>query len=231
MVAMGCLLAPGCSDRATDRPATATTEEPGMTTPKDRRTKPQAEQDGGGITSRYHVVRQAYSGATRVLHVRLASGIYRFELVPQEIAAGFAAARDQDGFFLQRIEARFPSTHVAPGMPAYAAAITALGEDADGGGATTQQPKAPPPRDAPPLDLDGPRAPMDVGTATMLPDGTLHLQLRSETAQGIAEALLVIAPGDKRYAGMVKHLGGIKPGGSCAIPPFDEPTIDPDTVR
>jgi hypothetical protein len=52
-------------------------------------------------------------------------------------------------------------------------------------------------------------------------DGVLEMSLRTESADGmIGEALLVIRPDDPRYAQMVKHLGGLKPGEGCAIPPF-----------
>jgi hypothetical protein len=103
------------------------------------------------------------------------------------------------------------------------------------GDASATNPKAPPPREAPPLDLDAPNShrppPHDVGTAQMLEDGTLSLRLRTETADGtIGEALMIVAPGDARYAGMVTHLGGMKTGESRSIPPFVEPQIDPDSV-
>jgi hypothetical protein len=62
-------------------------------------------------------------------------------------------------------------------------------------------------------------------------DGTLRLQLRTETATGlIGEMLMVVPPGDPRYAGMVQHLSGIQPGQARAIPPFPEPEIDPNSV-
>ena len=55
----------------------------------------------------------------------------------------------------------------------------------------------------------------------MQEDGTLELSLRTETEDGmIGEAFLVIPPNDPRYSSMVAHLGGIKPGEGCAIPPF-----------
>ncbi len=55
--------------------------------------------------------------------------------------------------------------------------------------------------------------PAQVGSAYMQPNGTLEMSLRTETQDGtIGEAFLVIPKGDPRYADMVKHLGGIKPG-------------------
>ena len=61
----------------------------------------------------------------------------------------------------------------------------------------------------------------NVGSAYMEEDGTLEMRLRTETNDGtIGEALLVIPPGDPRYASMVKHLDGIKPGEGRSIKPF-----------
>jgi hypothetical protein len=90
--------------------------------------------------------------------------------------------------------------------------------------ANTQDPLA----DLPPAD--DPDMPASVGSAEMDDDGTLRMQLRTETADGmIGEMMMVVKPDDKRYAGFVKHLG-IKPGEACAIPPFPEPEIDPKSV-
>ena len=78
--------------------------------------------------------------------------------------------------------------------------------------------------DPTPANADRPPArpaPENVGSAFMKPDGTLELSLRTETPDGtIGEALLVVAKDDPRYAGMVKHLGGIRPGEGRTIPPF-----------
>jgi hypothetical protein len=60
-----------------------------------------------------------------------------------------------------------------------------------------------------------------VGTATCLPDGTLHLMLRARGPRGeLGEALKVCRPTDADYKSMVKHLGGIRPGELKRIPPF-----------
>jgi len=66
------------------------------------------------------------------------------------------------------------------------------------------------------------RKPADnVGSAYMDPNGTLEMRLRTETDDGtIGEAYLVIPPADPRYAAMVKHLDGIKPGEGRTIKPF-----------
>ena len=81
-------------------------------------------------------------------------------------------------------------------------------------------PASPPNADRPPARPE----PENVGSAYMQPDGTLEMSLRTETQDGtIGEALLVVAKDDPRYADMVKHLGGIKPGEGRAIPPFPAP--------
>jgi hypothetical protein len=89
--------------------------------------------------------------------------------------------------------------------------------------------KPPPPREALP-DPDG-DLPQDVGMAEMDKGGTLHLHLRTVAEDGtIGEALLIVGPKDRRYAGMVAHLPGIKPGLARPIPPFPEPVVDPDSI-
>ncbi len=89
--------------------------------------------------------------------------------------------------------------------------------------------KAPPPRETlPDPDSDEPQ---DVGVAQMQSDGTLHLHLRTVAKDGtIGEAMMIVPPKDPKYAGMVAHLSGIKPGQAKAIPPFPEPVIDPDSI-
>lgn len=73
--------------------------------------------------------------------------------------------------------------------------------------------------------------PESVGIATMDPDGTLRLQLRTVTADGIVgEMLQIVPPGDPRHEGYLAHLGGMVPGRAKPIPPFPPPEIDPDSV-
>ncbi len=73
--------------------------------------------------------------------------------------------------------------------------------------------------------------PESVGIATMDPDGTLRLRLRTETAAGmVGEMLQLVPPDDPRHAATLAHLGGMVPGRSKPIPPFPEPTLDPDAV-
>ena len=73
----------------------------------------------------------------------------------------------------------------------------------------------------PPVDPSQEPPPAEIGSAYMTEDGTLEMSLRAVAADGtIGEAMLVIAPADPRYASMVKHLGGIKPGEGKSVPPF-----------
>ena len=66
-----------------------------------------------------------------------------------------------------------------------------------------------------------------VGSASRLADGTIRLELRTETPDGtIGEALMVVAPDDVRHPGILAHLGGLEPGKSCPIPPFPLPVDD-----
>lgn len=62
----------------------------------------------------------------------------------------------------------------------------------------------------------------DIGVATMDEKGILTLHLRSMDHGMLAEANKVVRPGDSEYKEMVKHLNGIKPGESKAIPPFPD---------
>jgi hypothetical protein len=91
-------------------------------------------------------------------------------------------------------------------------------------------PKPLPPRESlPPDPEDG--MPASVGVATMAPDGTLKLMLRTETEDGlVGEMVMIVPPGDRRYADMVRHLSGIVPGQARPIPPFPEPEIDPSSI-
>jgi|APMI01.1.fsa_nt_gi hypothetical protein len=73
----------------------------------------------------------------------------------------------------------------------------------------------------PPPDASQEPQPKQIGSAYMTEDGTLEMSLRAVAADGtIGEAMLVIAPDDARYATMVKHLDGIKPGEGKPVPPF-----------
>lgn len=91
-------------------------------------------------------------------------------------------------------------------------------------------PLTPPPRESLPPDPDD-GAPNSIGMAEMLKDGTYHLHLRTELEDGtIGEALMVVKPDDPRYPQMQAHLPGLAPGRARPLPPFPEPTVDPDSV-
>ena len=76
-------------------------------------------------------------------------------------------------------------------------------------GCTTPQPpvtKPAPAKPQPPIDTN-------IGTATMLPDGTLVMKLRTTTDDGKeGELVQKIPPGDIDYAADLKMVGPIKPG-------------------
>ena len=61
-----------------------------------------------------------------------------------------------------------------------------------------------------------------IGVATMADDGTITLLLRAQSPKGdLGDALLSYPKSDPKYAGILKHLGGLKPGEQKAVPPFD----------
>jgi hypothetical protein len=62
-----------------------------------------------------------------------------------------------------------------------------------------------------------------IGSATMLADGTLQLQLRAEGEGGmVGDALISYPPSHEQYQMVLKHLGGMKPGDSKPVPPFPD---------
>lgn len=61
-----------------------------------------------------------------------------------------------------------------------------------------------------------------IGVATMKPDGTIVLQLRAETAGAIGDGLVEYKKGDPHYQEVLDHLGGLKPGQSKPVPPWED---------
>jgi hypothetical protein len=62
-----------------------------------------------------------------------------------------------------------------------------------------------------------------IGSATMLDDGTLILDLRAEGPGGmIGDARFVYPPSHKDYASVLAHLGGMKPSEQKHVPPWDD---------
>lgn len=61
-----------------------------------------------------------------------------------------------------------------------------------------------------------------IGVATMSEEGTITLLLRAQSPKGdLGDALLNYPKSDPKYAGILKHLGGLKPGEEKPVPPFD----------
>ncbi len=62
-----------------------------------------------------------------------------------------------------------------------------------------------------------------IGVATMGPDGTIELRLRATGPGGmVGEGFLTYSPSDPQYAGVLRHLGGLKPGESKSVPPWPD---------
>jgi hypothetical protein len=60
-----------------------------------------------------------------------------------------------------------------------------------------------------------------IGTARMLPDGTLVLDLRAEDGQGaVGIAQRRYAPDDPAYKEVLDHLGGLVPGETKLVAPW-----------
>jgi len=63
-----------------------------------------------------------------------------------------------------------------------------------------------------------------VGVASMDPDGTIVLQLRGVTDDGlVAETLVRYPKGHADYEMILKHLDGLRPGESKFVKPFPPP--------
>jgi hypothetical protein len=74
---------------------------------------------------------------------------------------------------------------------------------------------------SPTPDTSHPAPTQSIGRATMDSDGTIVMDLRAEASGGtVGDARLVYHPGDKDYAMVLKHLGGLKPGETKPVPPF-----------
>jgi hypothetical protein len=62
-----------------------------------------------------------------------------------------------------------------------------------------------------------------VGTATMLPDGTIHLRLRAPLpGGGSGEGEMDYKPSDPDYPKVLAHLGGLKPGETKPVAPWPD---------
>ncbi len=61
-----------------------------------------------------------------------------------------------------------------------------------------------------------------IGTATMQSDGTIVLNLISETGSAIGHAQFSYTSTDEKYSEIINHLGGLKPGEEKLVPPWTE---------
>jgi hypothetical protein len=59
-----------------------------------------------------------------------------------------------------------------------------------------------------------------IGTATMMQDGTLVLQLRAMGPGMMGDARLTYPPGHAKYAEVKQHLGAVLPGQTVPVKPF-----------
>lgn len=61
-----------------------------------------------------------------------------------------------------------------------------------------------------------------IGIATMLPDGTIVLDLRAEAPGGtVGQGRLTYPPGHPEYAAVLRHLGGLRPDEVKSVRPWD----------
>ena len=115
IAALGVTLLAGCGDgkpapsNAAGAPAPAGTA---SSTPAAAEPEPMNE-----IVSRYHVVASVYDAPSKVLSIRLASGVYQYAAVPKDVAERFAATKERDDLFLKEINGRYAETHVPASSP------------------------------------------------------------------------------------------------------------------
>lgn len=62
-----------------------------------------------------------------------------------------------------------------------------------------------------------------IGTANMLPDGTIVMDLRAQGPRGIVgDSRVTYKKDSPHYAEILKHLGGLHPGETKPVPPFPD---------
>src|SRR6185369_9444945 len=69
-----------------------------------------------------------------------------------------------------------------------------------------------------------------IGFATMLPDGTLVLDLTARGGGMHGHARVTYAPSDPKYQETLAHIGGIRPGEQKPVPPWPD-SIDDAAVE
>jgi len=60
-----------------------------------------------------------------------------------------------------------------------------------------------------------------IGSATMQADGTIVLQLRAQTGPTVGDAQFLYPPSHPQYQQILDHVGGLKPGESKPVPPWE----------
>ena len=65
---------------------------------------------------------------------------------------------------------------------------------------------------------------MSIGTATMLRDGTIILDLRAGAGPSGAkgDARITYPPGHPQYREILEHVGGLRPGETRNVPPWTD---------
>lgn len=65
---------------------------------------------------------------------------------------------------------------------------------------------------------------MSIGTATMLRDGTIVLDLRAASGPSgpKGDARLTYPPGHPQYREILEHVGGLRPGETRNVPPWTD---------
>ena len=74
------------------------------------------------------------------------------------------------------------------------------------------------------------RGPASIGFASMLPDGTLILDLTATDGPTRGHARVTYAPSDPKYQETLRHIGGLRPGEQKPVPPWPD-TIDAAAVE
>jgi hypothetical protein len=63
------------------------------------------------------------------------------------------------------------------------------------------------------------------GVASMEPDGTIRMRVRAPLPDcgGFAEGVLEYKPDSPDYQEVLRHIGGLQPGETKAVPPWPDP--------
>ena len=72
-------------------------------------------------------------------------------------------------------------------------------------------------------DIGHPSTPASIREATMEPDGTIVLHLRTTGPDAVGEAVSRTTPDNPHYKAIRDHLPNLKLGHRVPVPPFNEP--------